>query len=83
MAATAWAEVAVLCECGCGQLAQDAHHIIDRRKRPDFAFGNLEALTHSCHSRITRARQLGIVEINKAAANAPPTTTGDDMRLAT
>lgn len=47
-----------LCECGCGELAEDVHH------KQDIAQGgnpwdraNLEALTHSCHSTITRRQQ--------------------------
>ncbi|RCS48509.1 HNH endonuclease signature motif containing protein [Bremerella cremea] len=49
-----------LCECGCGEMATEVHHKIDRKERPDLAFDfdNLEAMTKPCHSRITRERQL-------------------------
>ncbi len=40
--------------------SSSVHHILDRRQRPDLAFewSNLQALTQSCHSRITRERQI-------------------------
>lgn len=48
------------CQCGCGDLANEVHHIVDRRECPERAFDmeNLEALTKQCHARITRQRQL-------------------------
>jgi 5-methylcytosine-specific restriction endonuclease McrA len=51
-----------ICECPdrCGQLANECHHILDRKTFPEKVFDieNLEALTKRCHSRITKARQL-------------------------
>lgn len=47
-----------LCECGCGGIAEDVHHkhaIGDGGDPWDPA--GLEALTHSCHSRVTRQEQ--------------------------
>jgi 5-methylcytosine-specific restriction endonuclease McrA len=47
-----------LCECGCGDIATDVHHLTDLDDGGDpWAFTNLQALTHACHSRITRQRQ--------------------------
>lgn len=49
-----------LCQrCGSGYFVQ-AHHIIDRKQRPDLAYciENLESLCRSCHSTETKARQL-------------------------
>lgn len=44
-----------LCECGCGQIAEDVHHKVDIAKGGDpWDPANLEALTHSCHAKITR-----------------------------
>lgn len=47
-----------LCECGCEWPAQEVHHKLDRKLRPDLAFAldNLQSLTKACHSRITRER---------------------------
>lgn len=51
-----------VCECPeqCGKLAEQVHHILDRKARPDLAYDldNLQSLTCRCHSRITRQRQL-------------------------
>lgn len=48
-----------LCECGCGLVAQDVHHIVDRKEAPDLAYdvGNLASMAKACHSRITKSRQ--------------------------
>jgi 5-methylcytosine-specific restriction endonuclease McrA len=49
-----------LCECpdNCGLIAEEVHHRLDRKQRPDLALylDNLQSLTTSCHSRITAAR---------------------------
>lgn len=49
-----------LCECGCLQPSQEVHHIFDRKDHPELAYewSNLQALTKSCHSRMTREKQL-------------------------
>jgi len=48
-----------LCECGCGRISEDVHHRVDLDDDGDpWAFSNLEALSHSCHSRTTRQRQV-------------------------
>jgi 5-methylcytosine-specific restriction endonuclease McrA len=47
-----------ICERCDNTLANHVHHIVDIQKGGvPFAIGNLEALCHSCHSRITRGRQ--------------------------
>ncbi len=49
-----------LCQCGCGRVATDVHHIRDIEQGGDpWSLDNLESLTHECHARITRARQQG------------------------
>ncbi|WP_390845650.1 HNH endonuclease signature motif containing protein [Anatilimnocola floriformis] len=46
------------CECGCGRLAQEVHHIIPKDVCPDpHAISNLMSLTKSCHSRITATQR--------------------------
>lgn len=49
-----------LCECGCRGIAEDVHH---KRAIGDggdpWAWDNLEALTHACHSQATRREQTG------------------------
>jgi hypothetical protein len=48
-----------LCECGCGALSTDVHHKTDLDAGGDpWSFTNLQALSHACHSRISRARQV-------------------------
>jgi 5-methylcytosine-specific restriction endonuclease McrA len=49
-----------ICACGCGRLAEDVDHItpIERGGAP-FERANVQALTHSCHSRKTREEQHG------------------------
>jgi 5-methylcytosine-specific restriction endonuclease McrA len=49
-----------LCECGCHLPAEQVHHKIEVKKRPDLALDptNLQSLTRACHSRITRERQI-------------------------
>jgi 5-methylcytosine-specific restriction endonuclease McrA len=41
-----------LCACGCGELAVDVDHKIDRKLRPDLAYdeSNLQGLTKACHN---------------------------------
>jgi 5-methylcytosine-specific restriction endonuclease McrA len=47
-----------LCECGCGGIAEDVHHKKDIQAGGDpWAWDNLEALTHACHSKATRRSQ--------------------------
>ena len=43
----------------CGYPANEVHHKIDRRERPDLAWdwANLESLCKPCHSRETATRQ--------------------------
>lgn len=44
--------------CECGELTTDVHHKVDIADGGDpWAPENLEALCHSCHSRLTRAGQ--------------------------
>jgi 5-methylcytosine-specific restriction protein A len=44
--------------CSCGEIATDVHHIQDIEQGGDpYSRANLQALCHSCHSRITRASQ--------------------------
>lgn len=51
-----------VCECidRCKQPAQEVHHILSRKDRPDLQLDldNLQSLTTSCHSKITRKDQL-------------------------
>lgn len=60
--ASAYRTAFPLCQCAdnCGQLAEQVHHIIDRKERPDLAldWDNLQVLTRRCHSRITAHRKL-------------------------
>jgi 5-methylcytosine-specific restriction endonuclease McrA len=43
----------------CGDVATDVHHKVDIQAGGDpWDMSGLEALCHSCHSRITRANQL-------------------------
>lgn len=46
------------CEDNCGRIAEQVHHVIERKLRPDLAYdlNNLQSLTRQCHSRITAAR---------------------------
>lgn len=47
-----------LCACGCGGIAEDVHHKQAIADGGDpWAWNNLEALTHSCHSQATRREQ--------------------------
>ena len=43
-----------LCECGCGKVAEEIHHLSPLEKRPDLALAdeNLRALARGCHFRI-------------------------------
>lgn len=49
-----------LCECDdptCERIATDVHHRTDIAQGGNpWSFDNLQALTHECHSRITRSR---------------------------
>lgn len=48
--------------CPCGAPANEVHHLVDRRERPDLAFNmdNLQALCKPCHSRETMDRMRGV-----------------------
>lgn len=49
------------CECGCGGIAEEVHHIVPIADGGDrFASANLMALTKQCHSRITAQSARGI-----------------------
>ena len=55
-----------LCQCaenggeGCGRLAEQVHHIQDRKSRPDLAleWSNLQAMTRACHTAEENRRRL-------------------------
>lgn len=52
-------EPKALCECGCGQLATDVHHLDGMGPWVNNDFSNLEGLAHDCHSRRTATEQPG------------------------